>query len=71
MTEKQESLYTGLSCLAGIVTFAGIWIYSMGEWGLLWGLMFGWIPGLIGGVLGGIVWPLAVVVILWALFANF
>lgn len=49
--------------LTGLVIFAGVWIYSISEWGLLFGLLFGWLPATIGGVVACFLWPVIVFLI--------
>ena len=50
--------------ITGLLIFAGVWLYSMEEWGLLTAIMFGWIPALIAAVIGGILWPFLVMLLI-------
>ena len=53
--------------IVGFLTFGGVWIYSLSEWGFLIGLMFGWIPALIAGIALGYAWPLVVAFVIYLL----
>ncbi len=59
-----NNYYVGGAVIVGFIVFAGIWIYALGEWGLLFGLLFGWIPALIGGFVIGFLWPLALLAVI-------
>jgi|YNPMSStandDraft_1061717.scaffolds.fasta_scaffold12912_6 hypothetical protein len=65
ISNKKDNLdYGTWGLLVGIVSFIGIWIYAISEWGLLLGLTFGWIPSLIGGIIAGLLWPITIAVVI-------
>ena len=56
--------------IVGILSFAGIWLYAMNEWGFLLGILFGWMPALIGGIIAGFLWPILVPFIAFVFFVT-
>lgn len=68
---KQDSeWYSTIGFIVGFLTFFGVWIYAMGQWGFLIGIMAGWIPAAISAVIAYFIWPLAVFVLGWLLLTS-
>lgn len=69
--EKNDSeWYSTIGFISGFLTFFGVWIYAMGEWGFLIGIMAGWIPAVISAVIAYYVWPIAALILGWLLLTS-
>ena len=75
-TPPPKRAYTNLgwvcAVLAGPATFLAIWIYCAVTYGFLFGFLLGWIPALILALVVAVamiyLWPLAAVVLLYAIY---
>lgn len=70
LVKNNSEWYSTIGFIVGILTFIGVWIYAMGQWGFLIGIMAGWIPAAIAAVIAGFVWPLAALVLGWLLLTS-
>lgn len=50
--------------ITGLITFIGVWIYAISEWGFLLGVSLGWVPAVIVALVGGYLWPIFLITIL-------
>ena len=75
-TPPPKRAYTNLgwvcAVLAGPATFLATWIYCAVTYGFLFGFLLGWIPALILALVVAVamiyLWPLAAVVLLYAIY---
>lgn len=70
-TEKEDfEWYSTIGYISAFLTFFGVWIYAIGEWGFLIGIMAGWIPAFITAVIAGYTWPIVIFVLAWLLLTS-